>query len=227
MHYYFWIHSQQPLLPSCSINAEHCPGVCSKRILKAYIRAICFDSNLQQLVSDAFLFVTHVTRGTRNQGVCCDAHEGCVAVKQRFILVSIHHQFPSTVFSIWIAGDTNCPWLLSSGYLSGGADGLKGGHFYLACAIHDVAPWHFINIPKPTFKLEFNDTTCITPLTAAHKHTFNICCVAAMFQLTPPHLPLTQGVQPFAIAGRTTFIYMKYGRQWVGVIFIRYVSLKK
>jgi len=40
-------------------------------------------------------------------------------------------------------------------------------------------------------------------------------------------LPLHQGctVQPFAIAGRITFIYMKYGRHCVRVIFIRYTPL--
>jgi len=32
-----------------------------------------------------------------------------------------------------------------------------------------------------------------------------------------------RGVQPFAIAGRVTFINMKYGRQWFRVIFMRYV----
>jgi len=31
--------------------------------------------------------------------------------------------------------------------------------------------------------------------------------------------------QPFAIAGRITFIYMKYGRQWVRVIFMRYCQV--
>jgi len=34
---------------------------------------------------------------------------------------------------------------------------------------------------------------------------------------------LEQGVQPFAIAGRITLIYMKYGRQGVRVIFMRYI----
>ena len=32
-----------------------------------------------------------------------------------------------------------------------------------------------------------------------------------------------RGVQPFAIAGHSTFIYMRHGRQWVRVIFMRYV----
>jgi len=36
----------------------------------------------------------------------------------------------------------------------------------------------------------------------------------------------TRGVQPFAIARRITFIYVKYGRQWVAVIFMRYVYSK-
>jgi len=36
-------------------------------------------------------------------------------------------------------------------------------------------------------------------------------------------ISLKQGLQPFAIAGRITFIYMKYGHQWVRVIFIRCV----
>jgi len=39
-------------------------------------------------------------------------------------------------------------------------------------------------------------------------------------------LCLIRGVEPFAIAGRITFIYMKYGRQWVRVIFMRYVELQ-
>ena len=34
---------------------------------------------------------------------------------------------------------------------------------------------------------------------------------------------LRRGVQPFAIADRITFTDMKYGRQWVRVIFMRYV----
>jgi len=45
-------------------------------------------------------------------------------------------------------------------------------------------------------------------------------------KLMPQIECLGRGVQPFAIPDRITFINMKYGRQWVRVVFMRYIKLK-